>query len=276
MARVRALKAAGNGWVADADIRDFFGSLNHCLLMSFLEEKIQDRAVRRLIQMWLDAGCVGQDPLPGPLGAAVRLLEQGDDRVRVAIRAAVDRAAERIGWVGEASGEDFFAVSRETAGSFLKRWGKEAALFALTSPGFSKRLLKARTLAVGGAALMVLAALPAVGRAIASRRRAGVVQGGPISPLLANVYLHRFDLAMTEAGYHLVRYADDFVVLCPTEGRAEHALRVARGALENLKLCLHEGKTRVVSFEEGFQFLGYAFDRDGAYPIAEGWTFAGK
>ncbi len=273
VARVKDLKAGGNGWIVDADIRDFFGSLNHHLLMSFVKEKVQDRAVLRLSQMWLDTGCVGQDPLPGPLGEVVRFLEQGDDRLMTAIRSAADRGSQRAGWSDEGYGDEAYDLPRETAGSLLKRWGKEAALFALATPKVSRKVLKPRTLAVGGAALVALAALPSVGRAIARRRRAGVVQGGPISPLLANVYLHRFDRSMTEAGYALVRYADDFVILCPTEGRAEHALRVARGALEDLKLSLHDRKTRVVSFEEGFRFLGYAFDRDGAYPIAEGWTF---
>ena len=273
VARVEELRRKGNGWVVDADIRDFFGSLNHHILMSSVEEKVRDRAVRRLIQMWLDAGCVGQEPLPEPLGAVVRFVEQGEDRVCAAIRSAADRAADRAGWSDEGPMEDPYVSPRETVTSVLKRWGKDAALLALTTPGVSRRLLKARTLAVGGATLLTLAVLPTVGRAVCRRRRAGVVQGGPISPLLANIYLHRFDQAMTEAGYHLVRYADDLIIVCPTEGRAEHALRVVRGELEHIKLMLHERKTRVVSFEEGFRFLGFAFDRDGAYPVSDGWTF---
>ena len=90
----------------------------------------------------------------------------------------------------------------------------------------------------------------------------GTPQGGPLSPLLANVYLHPFDVAMQEAGFGVVRYADDFVIFTQSRERAGEALVLAEETLAQLKLNLHPEKTRVVSIDEGFEFLGYRYVRD--------------
>jgi RNA-directed DNA polymerase len=91
----------------------------------------------------------------------------------------------------------------------------------------------------------------------------GTPQGGPLSPLLANVYLHHFDTQMVQAGYGLVRYADDFVLFAQSEGEAAAALTLARQVLEEeLGLRLHPEKTRVVSVAHGFEFLGFHYFRD--------------
>jgi group II intron reverse transcriptase/maturase len=91
----------------------------------------------------------------------------------------------------------------------------------------------------------------------------GTPQGGPISPLLANIYLHHFDVKMVEAGYGLVRYADDFVVFARSEEGAQAALNLARHILEDeLSLTMHPEKTRVVSVASGFEFLGFHYFRD--------------
>lgn len=87
----------------------------------------------------------------------------------------------------------------------------------------------------------------------------GTPQGGVISPLLSNVYLTPFDRALTEAGCRHIRYADDVVILCRSREEAESALAVAREALGRLKLRLSEEKTKVTSFQEGFDFLGFNF-----------------
>jgi RNA-directed DNA polymerase len=88
----------------------------------------------------------------------------------------------------------------------------------------------------------------------------GTPQGGVISPLLANVYLHAFDRAWAERGTgEVVRYADDFVVLCSSQSQAEEAQRRATAILDELGLSLHPDKTRVVDLREGnegFDFLG--------------------
>ena len=90
---------------------------------------------------------------------------------------------------------------------------------------------------------------------------AGTPQGAVISPLLANVYLHPVDLAMRQAGYTLVRYADDMVVLCRTKEQAEAGLVKLRELIEARGLQLHPDKTRIAHLMErpGFQFLGYVF-----------------
>ncbi len=88
----------------------------------------------------------------------------------------------------------------------------------------------------------------------------GVAQGAPLSPLLANVYLHPFDVAMIQAGYALVRYADDFVVLCQTRQEAQRGLDDAADVLAGLGLALSREKTRLVPFGPGFTFLGAQFD----------------
>jgi RNA-directed DNA polymerase len=91
----------------------------------------------------------------------------------------------------------------------------------------------------------------------------GTPQGGVISPLLANIFLHAFDTAWAERGTgELVRYADDFVVLCTSRSQAEQARRRAEALLGELGLVLHPDKTRVVDLREGregFDFLGCHF-----------------
>jgi RNA-directed DNA polymerase len=95
------------------------------------------------------------------------------------------------------------------------------------------------------------------------RSVAGTPQGGVISPLLANIYLHAFDVDVQQRGLGvLVRYADDFVIMGRTSGQAEAALEGAREILGSMGLELHPDKTRVVDLREGregFDFLGCHF-----------------
>ncbi|MEK7850298.1 MAG: group II intron reverse transcriptase/maturase [Deltaproteobacteria bacterium] len=89
---------------------------------------------------------------------------------------------------------------------------------------------------------------------------AGTPQGGVISPLLANIYLHPFDEAMMKEGFRVIRYADDIVVLCQTRQEAEAALSRIKGILEDkLKLRLNGDKTKIVHKSRGFEFLGFKF-----------------
>jgi len=85
----------------------------------------------------------------------------------------------------------------------------------------------------------------------------GLPQGSVISPLLANLYLDKFDEAMEK--YKLVRYADDFVVLCRTKAKAEEALEFVKNTLSSLGLKLNTEKTKIVNFDYGFKFLGAIF-----------------
>ena len=92
---------------------------------------------------------------------------------------------------------------------------------------------------------------------------AGTPQGAVLSPLLANVYLHPLDQEMAQAGYRMVRYADDFVVMCRSQAEAQRALERVRVWCEANGLSLHPDKTHVgncVEAGQGFEFLGYRFE----------------
>lgn len=93
----------------------------------------------------------------------------------------------------------------------------------------------------------------------------GSPQGGVISPLLANIYLQVLDMYWVEQYSHLgqlIRYADDFVIICRSKREAEQALQAVRQIMTKLKLTLHPSKTRVVDMgQEGFDFLGFHFHK---------------
>lgn len=96
----------------------------------------------------------------------------------------------------------------------------------------------------------------------------GTPQGAVISPLLANVYLHPLDVLMEERGYRMVRYADDFVILCRSQEDALAALELVRQWVGENGLTLHPEKTHVGNCLQegaGFSFLGYRFEAGRRY-----------
>jgi group II intron reverse transcriptase/maturase len=155
---LRVHGARGGNHVLDADIRDYFGSIDHTKLRVLVERRISDRRVLKLLRQWLAAG----------------VMEEG-------------------------------------------RW---------------------------------------------SATLAGTPQGGVISPLLSNIYLHVLDRVWEDRCAHLgtlIRYADDFVVVCDTRAAVEEARRRVSTVLTRLGLELHPEKTRIVDLSrgrDGFDFLG--------------------
>jgi len=97
----------------------------------------------------------------------------------------------------------------------------------------------------------------------------GTPQGAVISPLMANIYLNSVDGAMATAGYRMVRYADDFVILCGSREEAEGALRRVQGQMTEKGLRINPEKTRLVDVRapgQGFDFLGYHFEGGTRWP----------
>jgi len=95
-----------------------------------------------------------------------------------------------------------------------------------------------------------------------TRPALGIPQGAVVSPLLANLCLDTLDDRLVAAGLRMVRYADDFVVLCQSEPAARRALQLTEETLTALHLRLQPEKTRITRFREGFQFLGVIFLQD--------------
>ena len=96
---------------------------------------------------------------------------------------------------------------------------------------------------------------------------AGVPQGAVLSPVLSNVYLNPLDHEMAHRGFQMVRYADDFVILCRTREEAEAALSAVRQWVTDYGLTLHPEKTHIVdSREQSFAFLGYSFRGKYRFP----------
>ena len=87
----------------------------------------------------------------------------------------------------------------------------------------------------------------------------GTPQGGVISPLLANVYLHRLDVEVRGAGLRLIRYADDLVILADKRWKAEAADRLVRSILSDIGLEVSAEKSGVKKVTVGFEFLGFTF-----------------
>jgi RNA-directed DNA polymerase len=185
---------------------------------------------------------------PGAANPASPYPERG------AIAARMRRTALRqVLMSGAMFGLDFL---RSRAAGFFSKAGTVAKT-AIASP-VGRRLLRRNAMAVGG--LAGAAALAAVTAYLLNRKAGpspvGVLQGSPLSPLLANIYLHPFDLNLTGAGHNLARFADDWVILCPTQEKAETAYNDALRSLAKLHLKANLEKTRILPPDEKLEWLG--------------------
>lgn len=98
-------------------------------------------------------------------------------------------------------------------------------------------------------------------------RPRGIPQGSPLSPLMANFILDDFDADLESRGFRLIRFADDFIVLCKSRIEAELAADLVKNSLAELGLSINHEKSHIVSLEQGFKFLGYLFQNEWAVDI---------
>jgi hypothetical protein len=273
--RVLDYRATGDCYVVDADIQDCFGSLDHEVAMGLISQRVRDKRLLGLIRLVL---AVGQAS-PGTMAGAGEppVIERLAD---FATGAANDAMSGLLGGGGYgyhsynaypmmdevASSSDAAAeLRRQARYEAYKRLGRDALLLGLTYFGRTRRWLSPTALAITGAAALATAAYPLASRMIRGKRGngasgVGAMQGSALSPLLANIVLHEFDLAMVKAGFHLARYGDDWVVTTRDAEGAEQALEFATRKLAELRLRVNPEKTRIIRFEQGLEFLGYKFD----------------
>ncbi len=268
VARVQRYADQGLGWVADADVAAYFDSIDQRLLLGLVRQRIDELPVLKLIAQWLEAGAMtcsvslpeeaAATPLQRGEAALRRALAWGADRVAISPPVSGPYAAAAWEMPGGASDEDPWPARQNGLDSHL--W--TAMMLARPAIDGARRALPylqrigARRLAIAGAvAVGALALSEAVARAQPVNGR-GTPQGGALSPLLANIYLHPFDVALISQGFRLVRFMDDFVVMCATADEAGRALQFARRQLSVLRLSINEEKTRVASYADGIEFLG--------------------
>jgi RNA-directed DNA polymerase len=209
---------------------------------------VSDRVVAKSIALYLGPKLSKFDQ---PCSFAYRKKRSTKDAVDEIHR----HATEGLRWVLEADIKKFFdKVDREI---LLKKLG--SVVRSETRMAFIRRALTSELENKSQIDPDLLGLFPSATE--------GIPQGNTLSPLLANFYMYSFDKAMSKKGYGLVRYADDFVVMCKTEQEANAAFTFAQKFLKKtLKLDLHDlsssGKTTIRRYADGFKFVGY-FIRDG-------------
>ena len=291
VAQVTAIRSEGYTWGVHADIENFFDRMDTHLLMRFLRASLKEPLILRLIQMWLDMGGILQPPkLPTWSMHIENTVHHVGEGVEQVINQLIHRTPNTRHYTEheDALIEDEWALDEsemmtrtetltQTGKEMLTNLGRDGLLLLLANAKrFWKPLATKQLLIVAPLVVAALAA-PTVGSIVKERmsrpRKIGIIQGSPLSPLLANIYLHPFDKAMTRAGIRMVRYADDLLLLCRNESRARHALQHAQKQLATLKLELNPKKTQIAEFNTGIEFLGHIFDADGCYhPIPDSQT----
>ena len=291
IAQIAAIRAEGYEWVVHADIENFFDRMDTHILMRFLRASMKDPLILRLIQMWLDVGGILQPP---KLPTWSTHLENTIHSMGEGVEHVVNQLLHRTPNVGpyseypQALTDDEWSLDAsemttktgplaQTGKEMLTNLGRDGLLLLLANAKRLWKPLATRQLLIIAPLVVAALAAPTIGSMVKERmsqpRKIGILQGSPLSPLLANIYLHPFDKAMTRAGIRLVRYADDLLLLCRSENRARYALEHAEKRLATLKLALNPKKTQIARFDTGIEFLGHIFDRDGCYqPVPDAQT----
>jgi CRISPR-associated protein Cas1 len=154
--------------------------------------------------------------------------------VAMAVRRVSRYYQEGYRWVVDGDIDDYFdSVPHEPLLEMIRRYVPDAKLIALITLWLQRHAPQGR----------------------------GLPQGSPLSPILSNIYLDEVDEGIAGQGVRLVRFADDFVILCKGQQRAGQALEQVAALLREHGLSLDPLKTRLVSFEQGFKFLGHLFVR---------------
>lgn len=263
--KIVVARAQGLVWTVESDVRDFFPSIDHQLLLSDLARVLEDADVIGLIRKWIEAGALEEPrrPVPGAVSEALASARLG---IGDALEGIIDEyVSDRLGTDGPADSDTGYGSgSSGESGArkkIVRRIVESGVLLALAERSLLRRIANPRALAFGAGAVAAAAVAPVAVRGLRRfiSRPAGAPQGSPISPLLSNIHLHPFDSEMTLRGKCLVRYCDDFVVPAGTEAEARETLAVVTRAIARRRLSLHPEKTRIVSPDSPFDFLGYRF-----------------
>jgi RNA-directed DNA polymerase len=270
--RVQRYADQGLTWVVDADISSYFDTIDQRIVLGLLRQRIDDLAVLRLVAQWLQGGTVHweTDRLTDTrslFGRAKQLVQRTFDEDETAAPLPSSPFPDDTfgsSGVWPSDGSEMYAPT-----SFAPRSGWENKVW--TAVMLARPVMRGARVAlpyvqrIGGRRLAVAGAVAAgtvAAGEVALRRWSstgrGTPQGGALSPLLANMYLHPFDLALTSHGYRLVRFVDDFVIMCHDEAEAQAALAFAQRQLARLHLSLNGEKTRVLPYADGLDFLGQA------------------
>ena len=271
VAYLRKQRTADQGWVLHADIARCFESIHHDLLLKMLGQRIQEPRMLRLIQTWLDAGMMQAAPekpfFTHRFSRWQALRTQALALMHAALR-------ETLWQWGIPLGEDTLGLDWENPAPFAspwRMWTRHSLALLVTwlfprvrrwwrerKPAWQHHLARFDAEHVWMALLLIAAAGWAVSLStrLYARNDVGILQGSPLSPLLANVYLHPFDVAMVRKGWALVRFADDWVVCASDLSHLKQAFRDASTFLSRLRLEVQPNKTRWIPPEQGFIWLG--------------------
>ncbi len=277
--QVQYYRQQGKTWAVHSDIRNFFDGINHQILLGLLARRITERPVLALIAAWLRARVLDATAH----GDADSWWQRGEAALEQAAEWGAQELARRSGTGGlygaglglnglDTEGEAPYEPAGYMRRQAWKGMAQDALLLALSSgrPALAgvRRAAPLLRRVVGGnpaaAAAVAVAGGAAAAASLAWRHHqqaqpAGALQGGALSPLLANVYLDPFDRAMTARGYTLVRYVDDFLLVGTSRAEVEAGLQEAQRLLGRLRLQLNPTKTAVCAPEAELAFLGQTF-----------------